>query len=147
MQEGIDSLGRKIYFSRQRKKTLSAEKKNSLGREKNTVSLRRIPLAHILAAHGQLVVLQRGQHLLELHEEAFAWSVAVGIHVERCAEPLLQPLKHQLVVVAQKRGRWYGYRLVSGREHSPAVACALGDVEWLPGAQHGRDGQVVDGAA
>ena len=140
MQEGIDSLGRKIYFSRQRKKTLSAGKKN-------TVSLRRIPLAHILAAHGQLVVLQRGQHLLELHEEAFARSVAVGIHVERCAEPLLQPLKRQLVVVAQKRGRWYGYRLVSGREHSPAVACALGDVEWLPGAQHGRDGQVVDGAA
>ena len=33
-----------------------------------------------------------------------------------------------------------------GREHGPTVACALGDVEGFAGAEHGDDGQVVDGA-
>ena len=41
-----------------------------------------IVLAEILAPNGQLVVLQMGQDLLQLEEEAFAWLVAVGIHVE-----------------------------------------------------------------
>ena len=41
-----------------------------------------IVLAEILAAEGQLVVLQMGQDLLELEEKSFAWLVAVGVHVE-----------------------------------------------------------------
>ena len=36
----------------------------------------------ILAPRWQLVVLQIWQHLLQLQEEALAWFVAVGIHVE-----------------------------------------------------------------
>ena len=36
----------------------------------------------VLAAWGQLVMHQRGQHLLKLQEEPFARLVAVGIHVE-----------------------------------------------------------------
>ena len=41
-----------------------------------------IVLAEILAPNGQLVVLQMGQDLLQLEEEAFAWFVTVGIHVK-----------------------------------------------------------------
>ena len=36
----------------------------------------------VLAAWGQLVMLQRGQHFLKLQEEPFAGFVAVGVHVE-----------------------------------------------------------------
>ena len=41
-----------------------------------------VKVAEVLAAGGQLVVNQRGQQLLQLHEEAFAGLVAVGEHVE-----------------------------------------------------------------
>ena len=41
-----------------------------------------IVLSEVLAAEGQLVVLQMGQDLLELEEKTFAWLVAVGVHVE-----------------------------------------------------------------
>ena len=62
------------------KDALLGDKKGLSGR----VSLLglQIVLAEILAPNGQLVVLQMGQDLLQLEEEAFAWLVAVGIHVE-----------------------------------------------------------------
>ena len=39
-------------------------------------------LGEVLAAGWQLVVLERGQNLLELEEETLAGGVAVGVHVE-----------------------------------------------------------------
>ena len=41
-----------------------------------------IVVREVLAAWGQLVMHQRGQHFLKLQEEPFAGLVAVGIHVE-----------------------------------------------------------------
>ena len=41
-----------------------------------------IVLAEVLAAQGQLMVLQAGQVALQLQEEALARLVAVGVHVE-----------------------------------------------------------------
>ena len=41
-----------------------------------------IVLAKVFAAKRQLVVHQRGQHLLQLQEETFARLVAIGVHVE-----------------------------------------------------------------
>ena len=42
-----------------------------------------VVVAEILAVGWQLVVLQRGQDLLQLQEEALARRIAVGVHVER----------------------------------------------------------------
>ena len=92
-------------------------------------------------------MLQAGEHLTELHEEPLARCVLVGEHVEGGAPLACQGLQHILVGTAQERGRGYGHRLVPCREHRPAVACPLGDVERFAGAQHGQHGQVVDGAA
>jgi hypothetical protein len=39
-------------------------------------------ITKVLASGRQLVVLQRGQDLLQLEEQPFARSVAIGIHVE-----------------------------------------------------------------
>ena len=36
----------------------------------------------ILAAFGQLMMHERGQHLLQLNEQTLAGGVAVGVHVE-----------------------------------------------------------------
>ncbi len=48
--------------------------------------LRRLQLekvfAEVLAVGRQLMVLERGQQLLQLQEEAFAWGIAVGEHGE-----------------------------------------------------------------
>ena len=43
---------------------------------------REVKLAEIFAPWRQLMMLESGQHLLQLEEETFAWSIAVGIHVE-----------------------------------------------------------------
>ena len=40
-----------------------------------------VKLAEIFAARWQLVVLERGQHLLQLQEEALAGLIALGKHV------------------------------------------------------------------
>ena len=37
-------------------------------------------VAEVLAARGQLVVDEGGEHLFQLQEEPFSWLVAVGIH-------------------------------------------------------------------
>ena len=44
--------------------------------------MREVVVAEVLAVGRQLVVLERGQNLLQLQEEALAGSVAVGEHVE-----------------------------------------------------------------
>ena len=41
-----------------------------------------VEVREVLAARRQVVVLERGQYLLELQEEAFAWGILVGVHVE-----------------------------------------------------------------
>ena len=44
--------------------------------------VREVVVAEVLAVGWQLVVLERGQNLLQLQEEALAGGVAVGEHVE-----------------------------------------------------------------
>ena len=41
---------------------------------------REVEVTKILAVGRQLMMLEAGQHLLQLEEETFAWSVAVGVH-------------------------------------------------------------------
>ena len=43
--------------------------------------VREVVVAEVLAVGWQLVVLERGQNLLQLQEEALAGCVAVGEHV------------------------------------------------------------------
>ena len=43
---------------------------------------REVIVAEVLAAWGQLVVLELWQPLFQLHEEPFAGLVAIGIHVQ-----------------------------------------------------------------
>lgn len=92
------------------------------------------------------MVLHGGQHFAELHEEAFTWGVAVGVHVE--GGLLLGSQRHEqpLVGLGEQGGGGDGYRLVACGEHRPTVACALGDEERFAGAEHGEYGEVVDGA-
>ena len=45
--------------------------------------VREVVVAEVLAVGWQLVVLERGQDLLQLQEEALAGGVAVGEHVKR----------------------------------------------------------------
>ena len=40
-----------------------------------------VELAEVFAAGRQLVVYQRGQHLLQLQEESLAGLIAIGKHV------------------------------------------------------------------
>ena len=50
------------------------------------------------------MVLQRGEDFLELHEEPFAWGVAVGIHVEGGAETVGQVAEQVLVGFGEECG-------------------------------------------
>ena len=63
-----------------------------------------IILRIILAAEGQLMVLQRWEDFLELHEEPFAWGVAVGIHVEGGAQTVGQVAEQVLVGFGEECG-------------------------------------------
>ena len=108
-----------------------------------------IVFAEVLHPRRQLVVDQRGQHLLELQEEPLARLVAVGVHVEcevlRGVGPC-ELCQHPGVGGREQGGAWYGYCLVSCREHSPAVGAAFGNEELVAGAQQPQHGQVVDAA-
>lgn len=109
--------------------------------------LRHVVVGKVFAGGRQLVVHQVGERLAELHEEPLSGCVAVGVHVEG-GLPLGCQVPEQLGVgPAEQGGRWYGYGLVPCREHGPAVGAALGDVERLALLEHGRYGQVVDGAS
>ena len=68
------------------------------------------------------MVHQLGEHLPELHKEAFARHILIRKHVEFY---LIMPsdIYQQLLILGfEERGRRDGYRLVPGREHRPAVA-------------------------
>ena len=86
-----------------------------------------VVVAEVLAVGRQLVVHQRGQHLLQLQEESLAGCVAVGEHVEgvtgtvpavssgadyRGTVP--QMLKQLHVLFGQQRSRGDGDGLVTG---------------------------------
>ena len=43
--------------------------------------MREVVVAEVLAVGWQLVVLERGQHLLQLQEESLAGLIAIGKHV------------------------------------------------------------------
>lgn len=45
-----------------------------------------VVVAEILAARWQLMVVELRQVLLKLEEEPLAWLVAIGVHVEGCAQ-------------------------------------------------------------
>ena len=63
-----------------------------------------IILRIVLAPWRQLMVLQRWEDFLELHEEPFAWGVAVGIHVEGGAETVGQVAEQVLVGFGEECG-------------------------------------------
>ena len=69
-----------------------------------------VVVAEVLAVGWQLVVLERGQNLLQLQEEALAGCVAVGEHVE----PTPVPFSH-LKVLSLRVWRcnrvWHAIRL------------------------------------
>ena len=50
------------------------------------------------------MVLQRGQHLLQLKEESLARSVAVGIHVEGGSQTVGEVAQQVLVGFGEERG-------------------------------------------
>ena len=50
------------------------------------------------------------------------------------------------VLRLQQRGGRYGYRLMTCRQHRPAVAAPLGDVKRFLRAKHLQHRQVVDAA-
>ena len=52
-----------------------------LGRGRGRVSF--VILPKILNSFRQLMMHERGQHLLQLEEEPFSGSIAVGVHVKR----------------------------------------------------------------
>ena len=104
------------------------------------------PLPKILTPQRQLVVLQVGQQLLQLHEESLTRFVAIGIHVEWSIQVIGKRCEPVHIPLVEQRGRRYGYCLVTRREHRPAVAAPLGDVERFAGFEHLQHGQVVDGA-
>ena len=118
-----------------------------------------VVVAEVLAVGWQLVVLERGQNLLQLQEEALTGGVAVGEHVEgvtgtvpavssgadyRGTVP--QMLEQLHVLFSQQRGRGDGDGLVTSREHRPAVAAALGDIERLTRSEPVQHRQIVDAA-
>ena len=63
-----------------------------------------VVVGEVLAVGWQLMVLQRGEDFLELHEEPFAGSVAVGIHVEGCAQTFGEIAQQVLVGFGEERG-------------------------------------------
>ena len=89
---------------------------------------------------------QRGQHLPQLQEQSFAGHVVVGPHLEPSSKFLTQSFKQFLILPTEKRGRRDGYRLVTCREHSPAVGAPLGDEERLAGSEQVQHGPVLDAA-
>jgi hypothetical protein len=57
--------------------------KGGLLRNKAGLFLRRkIVLAEVLAAWGQLVMNEQGEYLLQLEEKTLAGFIAIGIHVK-----------------------------------------------------------------
>ena len=92
------------------------------------------------------MALQTGQYAAQLQEEPLARDIAVGVHVQAYGVPLVQLGQYAGVAVAEQGGAWYGYCLVSCREHSPAVGAAFGNEELVAGAQQPQHGQVVDAA-
>lgn len=70
-------------------------------------------VAEILAAQWQLMVLQRGQNLLELEEELLAWRILVGIHVPLELQLFADAGEPLLVGRLEQRGRGDGDGLVA----------------------------------
>ena len=104
-------------------------------------------IAEILAARWQLVVNQLGEHLPELHEEAFARHILIGKHVEF---HLIMPsdIRQQLLILGfEERGRRDGNRLMSGRKHRPAVATSLRNEQPLARLQSLHNRQIIDAAS
>lgn len=105
-----------------------------------------IRLPEVLAAHGQLVVNEPGQHVAQLHEEAFARSIAVGKHVERDRFLPAERAQRLPVLLREQRGRRDGDGLTPRREHRPTVAATLRDEKLVARLQAVDYGQVVDAA-
>lgn len=87
-----------------------------------------------------------GQHVAQLHEEAFARSIAVGKHVERDRFLPAERAQRLPVLLREQRGRRDGNGLAPRREHRPTVAATLGDEKLVARLQTVDYGQVVDAA-
>lgn len=101
----------------------------------------------VFAGGWEVVVGEVGEEALELEEEAFAWEVAVGVHVELSGEAGGEGQEGVEGAWFEEGGGGDGDGFVSCGEECPAVGGAFGDVEGVAFVEAVEDGEVVDGAA
>ena len=92
----------------------------------------------VLAAVSQFVPHELGQPLLQPQPCPFARLVVVGVDME------VEGFEQFDVPFVERRCRGPSHGLESCREHRPAVAAPLCDIERFAGLQMLEDGQVVD---
>ena len=90
-----------------------------------------IPLPEVLIAFGQHMPFQIRKPPLQILEELHTRFVVVGIHVERHALGQSVPQQSD-VCLCERCGRWNSHRLMSCRQHSPAIRRALGNPQLIP---------------
>ena len=89
-----------------------------------------IPLPEVLIAFGQHMPFQIRKPPLQILEELHTRFVVVGIHVERHALGQSVPQQSD-VCLCERCGRWNSHRLMSCRQHSPAIRRALGNPQFI----------------
>ena len=88
-----------------------------------------------------------GEHLLELHEEAFARHILIRKHVEFHLIMSSDIYQQLLILGFEECGRRDGYRLMPGRKHRPAVATSLRNKQPLARFQSLHYRQIIDAAS
>lgn len=93
------------------------------------------------------MVNQLGEHLPELHEEAFARHILIRKHMEFHLIKSSDIRQQLLILGFEERGRRDGYRLMSGRKHRPAIATSLRNEQPLARFQSLHNRQIIDAAS
>lgn len=94
-----------------------------------------------------MVVDEARQQVAQLHEEALARDIGVGIHVEGRGEAIVEVEEQAHLGVVERRGRGDGDGLASRGEHGPAVGAALRDPKRFARAKAQQHGLVVETAS
>ena len=92
----------------------------------------------VLAAVSQFVPHELGQPLLQPQPCPFARLVVVGVDME------VEGFEQFDVPSGERRCRGQRHGLEPRREHRPAVAAPLGNIEWFSGLEPSQYRQVVD---